>query len=140
VDLADATVVDLEFGVIGTVEVEDLKGYCGISTYSAFMTCMRLIGGDSISDTGFRLRGVTGTGELLAMRDSGSGLESGGSGIATLVTGVFTGLMRVDVKGGGACVAAFISFAFCSKNVLKNALDSSGRNVLCGGCRACSFA
>lgn len=118
---------DLELGVLGTDGIEDGER-CWGCTYSLRITCIRLKEGDSISTTGFRLRGVIGIGELFAMTDNGSGLESGGAlkdgAAVTFATGVFTGLAG---GGGRGCIATFISRVFCSRNVLKNALDSSGR-------------
>lgn len=123
--LESKDVNELELGVLVTEDVEDLDTI-GASTYSFRNVCIRLIEGEAISTTGFRLRGVTGTGELLAMTDNGSGLESGGllMGLAamTFLAGVLMGL----VEGGGIRVAAFISRVFCSRNVLKKALDSLG--------------
>lgn len=130
--LESTDVIELELGVFVAEEVEDLEN-AGASTYSFRNVCMRLIEGDAISTTGFRLRGVTGTGELLAITDNGSGLELGGPLVgeaeATLVAGVLIGL----VEGGGIRAAAFISRVFCSRKVLKKALDSLGGYTRCCG-------
>jgi hypothetical protein len=79
-------VVDIVLGVVGTEEgVEE--------------SWRRLIEGDSISTAGFLFLGVTGTGELCAMTESGSGLDSGGAMMwAALDTGVLAGL---GMRGGG---------------------------------------
>jgi hypothetical protein len=74
-ELVEAT--DLELGVVGTEETEEEEERCAGRTYSFRIVCMRFKEGDSISTTGFRLRGVTGTGELYVMIDKGSGLDWG---------------------------------------------------------------
>lgn len=71
-ELVEAT--DWELGVDGTEEAEEEEDRC---TYSSRIICIRFTEGDSISTTGFRLRGVIGTGELHAMIDKGSGLDWG---------------------------------------------------------------
>lgn len=75
-ELVDAA--ELEVGVVGTEDAAEAEEErCVGSTYSSRIVCRRFKDGDSISTTGFRLRGVTGTGELYVMIDNGSGLDWG---------------------------------------------------------------